>query len=324
MSGEEESSCCNMCFTTWIAIAIGLYFLRKWFKGGLCSSPARLDGKTVLITGCNTGIGKETAFDLSRRGARVGMLCRNEVLANAAAEEIRKETNGDIVVYKCDLSSLKSIRECAKEILAKEEQINILINNAGVMWTPFITTEDGFELQMGTNHFGHFLLTNLLMDKIKRSGPARIINVSSLGHQFGNLDFDDLNWEKRKFNTVNAYGDSKLANIYFTKSLAQRLENSNVTVYALHPGAVMSDLGREIKKKIGAIPYDITVGLMSFFLKRNKEGAQTSIYCAVDESIAKASGKYYSDCAEKEPTALAQDMEKAEKLWELSEKAVGL
>ena len=150
-------------------IGFALYVLRKFFIGGVCRSKVRLDGKTVIISGCNTGIGKETVRDLSKRGAKVIMACRNLEFANKAASEIQQETRSDIRVVKLDLASLKSVRQCAKEILEEEDRIDILINNAGVFLGDCQETKDGFELHMGTNHLGPFLFTNLLLDKMKES-----------------------------------------------------------------------------------------------------------------------------------------------------------
>ena len=149
-----------------LVVIILLFLLRFWMQGAKCRSTARLDGKTVVITGANTGIGKETALDLSWRGAKIVMLCRNIEKAETAAEEIRKETAGEVVVHKLDLASLKSVRECAEQLSNSLDKIDILINNAGVMTCPEMRTEEGFEMQIGTTHFGHFVLTNLLLSLI--------------------------------------------------------------------------------------------------------------------------------------------------------------
>jgi retinol dehydrogenase-12 len=223
-------------------------------QGPRCRSKARLDGKVVVITGANTGIGKETALELSRRGAKVIMLCRSTERGNAAAEQIKKVTQGDVVVHKMDLASLKSVRECAEQLNNSLEKIDILVNNAGVATCPFQRTEDGFEMQIGTNHFGHFLLTNLLLPLFKKAAPgARIVNVSSLGHTMGQMYWDDINFEKSPYNPLNAYTQSKLANVLFTKELARKTEGSGVTVYALHPGVINTELGRHIKDTYGVV-----------------------------------------------------------------------
>jgi len=293
-------------------------------KGAQCSSKARLEGKVVVITGANTGIGKYTALDMSRRGAKVVLLCRNVEKGEEAAEEIRKETEGEVIVHRLDLSSLQSVRECAEQLGNSLEKVDILINNAGVMACPEARTTEGFEMQMGTNHLGHFLLTNLLLPLLKRAAPgARIVNVSSMAHQSGTMQWDDLNWEKTPYSAIGAYSQSKLANILFSTELARRGEGSGVTVYSLHPGVINTDLGRHIKDTFGAI------GSMFFwiakpFIRTVESGAQTSIYCAVEESIRDDSGKYYSDCREVRPSEKARSVEDAKRLWEVSEQLTGL
>jgi NAD(P)-dependent dehydrogenase (short-subunit alcohol dehydrogenase family) len=292
-------------------------------QGPKVRSTARLDGKTVVITGANTGIGKVTAMDLSKRGARVVMLCRDMEKAEGAAEEIRKATEGEVVVHKLDLASLASVRECAEQLGNSLEKIDILINNAGIMACPEMRTKEGFEMQIGTNHFGHFLLTNLLLPLLKKAAPtARIVNVSSMAHTRGHMLWDDINWEKTPYNAIQAYGQSKLANILFTKELARKGEGSGVNAYSLHPGVINTELGRHLKDTFG--PMVCVWKLAMPFIKTAESGANTTIYCAVDESIADHNGRYYSDCAEKQPAPQAEIIEDAKKLWEVSEQLVGL
>ena len=215
--------------------------------GAECKSQARLDGKTVIVTGGNTGIGLETAVDLAKRNARVILACRSVERGERAAVEVRKRSGNDNVVFvQLDLASLDSVRKCAAKILEEEPQIDILINNAGVMALPERKlTKDGFEMQFGTNHLGHFLFTNLLLDRIKESPKARIVNVSSIGHSLGKLDFNNLNSEC-SYSQWTAYGTSKLANILFTRGLVKRLEGTGVTANVLHPGAINTELGRNL------------------------------------------------------------------------------
>ncbi|XP_038582229.1 retinol dehydrogenase 12 isoform X2 [Micropterus salmoides] len=192
------------------------------------SSEERLDGKTVIITGANTGIGKETARDLARRGARIVMACRDLERAEEARAEILEDTgNENVIIRKLDLSDTKSIRAFAELINREEKQVNILINNAGIMMCPYSKTVDGFEMQLGVNHLGHFLLTYLLLDLIKRSAPARIVVVASVAHTWTGLRLDDINSE-RSYDTMKAYGQSKLANVLFARSLAKRLQGETV------------------------------------------------------------------------------------------------
>ena len=204
-----------------IVVVAGMFLLKKYLSGGVCRSKARLDGKTVIITGANTGIGKETALDLAKRGARVILACRDLDKANTAANEIREASgNSGILVKKLDLASKNSVREFADGIVKGETKLDILINNAGIMCCPCWKTEDGFDMQFGVNHLGHFLLTNLLIDLLKRSAPSRVVNVSSNAHR-GEIDLDDLNSEK-SYSRVGAYSNSKLANILFTRELSRR------------------------------------------------------------------------------------------------------
>jgi len=306
-----------------LLIGLILFLIRLWMQGPKVRSTVKLEGKTVVITGANTGIGKVTAMDLSRRGAKVVMLCRNVEKAEEVAEEIRKATEGEVVVHKLDLASLASVRECAEQLGNSVDKIDILINNAGIMACPEMRTTEGFEMQIGTNHFGHFLLTNLLMPLLKKAAPhARIINVSSLAHERGEMQWEDINWEKTEYSSIKAYAQSKLANILFTKELARKGEGSGVNAYALHPGVINTELGRHLKDTYG--PLVMIWKLAVPFIKTPENGANTTIYCAVDESIADHNGRYYSDCREKQPAPQAENIEDAKKLWELSEQLVNL
>ena len=243
------------CVTEWpynayillgtVTVGVSLWMLRKYFAGGVCRSKAMLDGKTVIITGGNTGIGKETAIDLAKRNARVILACRSQEKGKKAEVDVRRESgNSNVYFRKLDLASFDSVRQFAKEVLSEESRIDILINNAGVMYCSFQKTVDGFETQFAVNHLGHFLLTHLLLDKIKQAPEGRIIVVSSIGHTLtAKLDLDTINSEAH-YSPYDAYHKSKLANVLFTKALAKRLAGSNITVNSLHPGAVATDLQR--------------------------------------------------------------------------------
>uniref|UniRef100_A0A3Q3AWC8 Dehydrogenase/reductase (SDR family) member 13b.1 n=1 Tax=Kryptolebias marmoratus TaxID=37003 RepID=A0A3Q3AWC8_KRYMA len=209
--------------------------------GKKCTSKVKLHGKTVIVTGSNTGIGKTTAIDLAKRGARVILACRSKQRGEAALQEIKRESGSNQVVFmQLDLGSLKSVRSFAETFLKSEPRLDILINNAGVLMHG--RTEDGFELMFGVNHLGHFLLTNLLLERLKECGPSRIVNVSSLAQNFGKIDFNCLNSHKAlrlgtSFTQMfQIYSDSKLCNVLFTYELAKRLQGTNVTCYSLHPG----------------------------------------------------------------------------------------
>ncbi|KAL2084593.1 hypothetical protein ACEWY4_020111 [Coilia grayii] len=307
-----------------VVIAFGLFAVRKWIAGGTCRSQARLDGKTVLITGANTGIGKETACDMARRGARVVMACRDLTRAERTADFIRTSTgNGNVVVRYLDLASLYSVREFAKEFIATEERLDILINNAGVMMCPRWVTEDGFETQLAVNHLGHFLLTNMLMEMLKKSTPSRVVNVSSIAHRGGKIDFDDLFFDKRPYSSLVSYRQSKLANVLFSRELHHRMGGSGVTSYSLHPGVIRTELGRHVESWF---PFLRTLLMLPsyMFMKTPWEGAQTSIYCAVTEGLENKSGRYFSDCREKETSPEGRDDVAARRLWEVSARLVGL
>ena len=228
------------------ASVVALWLVRCYFGGGVCRNKNRLDGKVVIITGANTGIGKETSIDLARRGAKVYMACRSRERGQAALEDVKRVSgSSNVFLLKMDLGSKRSIKEFSDNFLARESTLHILINNAGRMHTPEGKTEDGFETQMGTNHLGHFYLTHLLLDSLKQSAPSRIINVSSLAHAHSNLKLDDLNMTKSGYGSFTAYGNSKLANILHAMELSRRLKGTGVTAYSLHPGAVTTELARE-------------------------------------------------------------------------------
>ncbi|XP_067456345.1 retinol dehydrogenase 13 isoform X2 [Thunnus thynnus] len=312
--------CGALLGVTLICVAV----LRKWIAGGVCRCSVRLDGKTVLITGANTGIGRETSRDLARRGARVVMACRDLTRAEQAAEEIRRSTgNGNVVIRHLDLASLYSVRQFAKDFLDSEDRLDILINNAGVMMCPKWLTEDGFETQLAVNHLGHFLLTNLLLPKLKSSAPSRVVTVSSIAHRGGRIDFDDLFFSRRPYSSLESYRQSKLANVLFARELAHRLRDSGVSSFCLHPGVIRTELGRHVHgwfPLLGAL-----LSLPSFLLMKTPwQGSQTTVYCAVTPGLEGRSGRYFSDCAEKETAPEGRDDVVARKLWEESARLVGL
>jgi retinol dehydrogenase 12 len=215
-------------------------------QGGQYRKNTKIDGKVVIITGANSGIGKETAIDLAKRGGKVYIACRDVKRGEDALSDIKdKSGSGNVHFLQLDLASMASIHEFSKKFHELEAQLHILINNAGVMACPKAMTKDGFEMQIGTNHMGHFLLTNLLLDLLKQTAPARIVNVSSLFHWYGRINRDDLNSEKSYWRWI-AYGQSKIANILFTRELARRLEGTGVTANSLHPGAVRTELMRDV------------------------------------------------------------------------------
>ncbi|XP_048857467.1 dehydrogenase/reductase SDR family member 13-like isoform X2 [Brienomyrus brachyistius] len=310
-----------------VGVAIGVYFFvyNTFVRGARCRSKVKLHGKTVIITGSNTGIGKTTAVDLAKRGARVILACRDQRRAEAALRDITAESGSSEVVYmQLDLGSLESVRSFAENFLKSERRLDLLINNAGIFKQG--RTKDGLGMMLGVNHIGHFLLTNLLLDRLKQCRPSRVINVSSAAHNFGSIDFDVLSAHKAlgvgtsHLDVFRVYSDSKLCNVLFTHELAKRLEGTNVTCYSLHPGAINSELSRYTNPFLKVLFMPITL----LFFKDTKTGAQTTLHCALQEHLEPLSGRYFSNCAVKKVSAKARDDAAARKLWEVSERLCGL
>ncbi|KAJ9588743.1 hypothetical protein L9F63_017978 [Diploptera punctata] len=297
-----------------------------WLLSGRCTSQARLDGKTAIVTGANCGIGQYTAYDFVKRGARVVIACRDLKKAEEAADEIRRDTMyvegaGEVVVLKLDLSSIASIRECAREILRTEKKINILVNNAGVCYCQKSQTTDGFEMHIGVNHLGHFLFTCLLLPRIIRSAPARIVTVASFNNYFvNNVCLEDFHWEKRSFSPFFAYSESKLANVLFSAELAKRLQGSEVSTYSLHPGLVLTEAGRHVNPILQWFYQNV----ICYVCKTCEQGAQTTIHCAVSEEAGKETGLYYRDCFSLAPNSITKDEKVRQDLWKESVRLVGL
>lgn len=281
-------------------------------------------GKTVIVTGANSGIGKALAGELLKLRARVIMACRDLRSAEEAAQDIKKQAgpeNGEVVIKHLDLASLRSVRNFCEEVTQEESQVDVLINNAGVYQCPYTKTDEGFEMQLGVNHLGHFLLTHLLLDLLKASAPSRIVVVSSKLYKYGHINFDDLNSENN-YNKAFCYSQSKLANLLFTLELARRLEGTGVTVNALTPGIVRTRLGRHIQIPLLAKPLFYLASLV--FFKSPLEGAQTPLYLACSPEVEGVSGKCFANCKEEELLPKATDEETAKKLWDISRRMVGL
>ncbi|XP_058464612.1 retinol dehydrogenase 14 isoform X3 [Malaya genurostris] len=304
---------------TVLVIFVSSFKYYLYLTCGKITSSRNMEGKTVIITGANSGIGKETARDLAKRGARIIMACRNMATARVARDEIAQESGNEAVfVKKLDLSSQASIREFATEVLETESKLDVLIHNAGFAET-FKKTKsiDGIEFTMATNHYGPFLLTHLLIDLLRRSAPSRIVVVASELYRFASVDLNNLN----PVNSLPAYlyYVSKSANIMFTRELSRRLEGTNVTANCLHPGMIDSGIWRNV-------PFPLTIPMAIFraFFKTNAEGAQTSLYLACSPEVTDVSGKYFRDCKEAGLSTGICDMEKAKKLWEESVRIVKL
>ncbi|CAM4555772.1 retinol dehydrogenase 13-like [Caretta caretta] len=284
-------------------------------------SPTDLTGKTAIVTGANCGIGKYVALDLAHRNARTILACSSRERGQAAAEEIQRATgNPNVPLRIVDLSNMASIRRFAKQIQQEEKRLDILVNNAGVSGLPFSITSEGLEQTFATNYLGPFLLTNLLLDTMKASAPARIVNVSSFVHFQGMVNMKHLTGEERTKNFHQTYRNTKLMNVLFTKELARRLQGTGVTANSLNPGIVKTQIMRHFNWLVRLL-----FSIAGIFLMSAEEGAASTIYCAVSEEVAGVTGKYFdSDCRLMLPSAAARDPGLARKLWEESERRTGL
>uniref|UniRef100_UPI00398F6B89 dehydrogenase/reductase SDR family member 13-like n=1 Tax=Pristiophorus japonicus TaxID=55135 RepID=UPI00398F6B89 len=304
-----------------IMVAVYVLIYYNFIKGVQCKSDTSLRGKTVIVTGANTGLGKETALDMARRGARVILACRCKQRAESAVFDIRKKSgNNKVIFMQLDLASLKSVRAFAENFLKSEPQLHILINNAGIGGSNN-KTADGFNMVWGVNHLGHFLLTQLLLDRLKQCAPSRIVVLASKAYRIGKIDFNDLDPPHNGIiQGFQNYSFSKLCNILFARELANCLEGTNITCYSVHPGCVNTEVFRDLKfwQKVLFVP------IIALFFQTPADGAQTSIYCAVQEDIEKFSGRYFADCKVQEVLPHARDDAVARKLWEISERMANL
>ena len=282
-------------------------------------------GRVAIVTGSSSGIGYETARVLANKNAEVILAVRNPKKGENALQKIKVQNNDvNVKVMILDLANLESIKKFAVEFIQKYDQLDLLINNAGIMIPPFSKTADGFELQFGTNHLGHFALTGLLFDIIKKTKNSRIVNVSSGAHRYGNIKFYDLNWENQKYKKWTAYGDSKIANLYFTYELQRKLgqNGSSTVVTAAHPGWTAT----ELQRYSGFIKF-----LSGIYAMKIKQGALPTLRAAID--AAAQGGDYFGPDGWKEikgfpvkvrSNKLSQDKTIAKKLWDVSEDLTGV
>jgi retinol dehydrogenase-12 len=278
-----------------------------------------MDGKTCLVTGATAGIGLVTARELARAGARVLGVGRSPERCQAAERKIREAVpNAAIEYLLADLSSQADIRQLAENVRSSTNRLDVLVNNAGGIFLKRIETADGYEMTFALNHLAYFLLTNLLLDLLRSSAPARIVNVSSGAHRGCKLDFEDLNGQ-RSFSAARAYQRSKLANLLFTRELSRRLEGTGVTVNALHPGYVKT----EIFRAEGPLGW-LLRRFADIFAISPDEGARTSIYLATSPEVEGKTGGYYIRCRLAQPSPEANDLEAARRLWDLSAEMTGL
>lgn len=269
-----------------------------------------LEGRHFLVTGANTGIGRVTALELARRGAKLWVACRNR----DKTEPVLRELGAAARFVELDLSDLDSVRACAEQVLGDRDPLHVLINNAGLAGIRGVTKQ-GFELTFGVNHLGPFLLTQLLLPKLTQQPGARVVNVSSKAHYDAKgIDFSALRGPGKRIGAFHEYTVSKLANVLHAKELARRYAGAGLHAYALHPGVVASDVWRQVPQPFRA--------LLKLRMISNEEGAKTTLYCATSPEAAEQNGRYYDSCREKVPSAVAESASLAAELWTFSEAAV--
>ena len=280
-----------------------------------------MKGKTVVITGGNAGIGKATAIELAKKGAEIVITSRSEDKAKAAVTEIKSASENDSIKYVLvDLSSQESVRKAAEELKVKFPKIDVLINNAGCYVSDLQLNVDGIEMQFATNHIGHFLLTNLILDNVKAAGNARIINLSSIAHNSTReLNLDDINYEKEEYSGWKAYSRSKYCNILFTKELAKRLEKDGITVNAVHPGGERTEIAEKNANWYTKLGWTI----MKPFMITVEKGAATSIYLASSPDVSGKTGHYWVKSKQEWSNRPSQDEANWLALWNKSEELVG-
>lgn len=266
-----------------------------------------------MVTGASRGIGRFTALALAEKGADVVLVCRDEARGRAVLDEVKARGGGKHELFLADLSSQASIRKLAADFTAKHDRLHVLVNNAGAIFMSRQVTVDGIEATFATNHLAYFLLTNLLLETIVRSAPARIVNVSSIAHGRATMRFDDLGFEKG-YAAMKAYSQSKLANILFTFALARRLEGKGVTVNALHPGVI----GSNFLASNGGI-YKLAMAIASPFMMKEEDGAKTSIYLASSPEVAEVTGVYFDKQKPARSNRESKNVDVQARLWKISE-----
>ncbi|XP_060587142.1 retinol dehydrogenase 14-like [Ruditapes philippinarum] len=318
---QNAALCVGIAGVTLLAVRRAVLYFRT-----RCPSRALMVGKTVIVTGANCGIGYETALDLAGRKARVILACRDLGKAQTAATRISKITgNTDVLAKKLDLASLKSVQEFCSDVNKTEPKLDVLINNAGVMNCPFSLTEDGFENHLAVNHFGNFLLTNLLKDLLYKAEDSRVVFVSSALHKYGTVRLENLNSEEN-YKHGKPYADSKLMNLLFAREFHNRFgKDGRICVYSMHPGMVRTRLGRytilynRYFQIFGFPLYALLYSLYFLLIKSAREGCQTVVYCAVAPELQGQSDCYYGNFKKEPWSKPASDLDLAKKVWEISE-----
>ena len=280
----------------------------------------RLDGKKCIITGATSGVGLAAARRIAQGGADLILVNRNPDKANSVKKEIQNNYGVKVDLVMADFSNLNQVRNAAKLILEKNPHIDILINNAGLHNTGREINEDGIEMVFCVNHLAHFLLTRLLLDRILESAPSRILYVNSQGHRFGGLDLNDLNWEKRRYRGLQGYGASKVAQLMTIWELAEQYADTGVTINAMHPGAVSTNIGMN-----NGLLYRLYQRYLLFpFLKKPEISGESVYYLIAAPEMSDVNGKYYNQTIEEKPAAHALDREIGKEVWKISEELTGL
>lgn len=277
-----------------------------------------MQGKTCIVTGASSGIGKAAALELAARGANVVLVCRDADRGDVAMREVASQGGGTVELFLADLSAQQDIRRVAAEILAKYPRVDVLVNNAGGIFGQRQLTADGLELTFALNHLAYFLLSNLLLERIRASAPARIINVSSGAHHMGRLDWDNLQGEQG-YSAMRAYGLSKLANVLFTYELARRTAGTGVAVNCMHPGAVATSFAATGTKMMQTF-----FRLFKPLLRTPERGADTIVWLAASPEVEGVNGKFFMDRKETRSSRLSYDEQAARRLWDESARLVGL
>jgi NAD(P)-dependent dehydrogenase (short-subunit alcohol dehydrogenase family) len=287
------------------------------------TEPQTMSGKTCIVTGANSGIGKETALGLARMGAHVVLVCRNTEKGRAALVDIQRESGSSkLNLLIADMSSLASVRALAVQILEKYPRVEVLVNNAGTAISKRALSVDGIEMTIAGNHLGPFLLTLLLLDRLKASAPSRIVNVSSEAQRRAHLDMDDIQFERRKYSGIAAYGQSKVLMNACTFELARRLEGTGVTANCLHPGVVATNIWHSGEAD-QPLFFKLLVQIFKPFMLDSKKGAVVSLYLATSPDVAKVTGEYFMKSKPAPPNPIERDPKVSAEIWQWSEKMSG-
>ncbi len=280
-----------------------------------------MQGKTILISGATNGIGKQSALELAKMGAQIVIIGRNKAKTEETLREIQSSSgNKDVHALIADLSSMAEVRRVADDFKKQYARLDVLLNNAGSFFSERQESVDGYEMTFALNHLSYFLLTHLLLDRLKANAPSRIVSVSSEAHMMSPLNFDDLQ-SKQSYGMAGfrPYGQSKLMNVMFTYELARRLTGTGVTANALHPGAVNTGFGKNNRGLM-----NIAMKIFTFFAIKVEDGAKTSVYLASSPEVEEVTGKYFDKCKQKQSSQVSYDEAAQKRLWEISEQLTGI